>query len=103
MIKNKVDPALPVFLTGIGIATTSFVFGMLTLPIFIKICVGELLYGVAKVGYIGLAIVCFGLLLEALNLYEHHRRHVILWIVIAITMSILGAWLIQFISSAYSC
>lgn len=101
--KTYVDPALPIFLTGIGVAVTSFVFGMLTLPVFTKICVGELLYGVAKIGYIGIIIVCFGLMLEALNLYEHHRRHVILLVVIAITMGVLGAWLIHFISSAYSC
>lgn len=101
--KTYVDPALPVFLTGIGVAVVSFVFGMLTFPVFTKICVGELLYGIAKIGYIGLAVVFFGLMLEALNLYEHHRRHVVLLIVIATSMSVVGGWMIHFISSAYSC
>ncbi len=101
--KTYVDPALPVFLVGIGLATTSFVFGLLSFPIFTKVCVSGLLSGVAKIGYLGIAVVFLGLMVEAFNLYEHHRRHVVLLIIVATTVCALGGWLMHFISSAYSC
>ncbi|MFA5995546.1 MAG: hypothetical protein WCW27_03685 [Patescibacteria group bacterium] len=101
--KYKIDPILPVVITFLGVTVTSLVIGMLLFPVFTKVCVAELLYSLAKLGYFGIMILCFGLMLEAYNLYEHHRKHVIVLVAITILMSIVGIWLIRLVSTGYSC
>jgi hypothetical protein len=101
--KYKIDPILPVIITFVGVTVTSLAVGMLLFPVFTKVCVAELLYGVARLGYFGIGVLCFGLMLEAYNLYEHHRKHVIVLVVVTLILSVVGAWLIQLISAGYSC
>ena len=102
-IKAKFDLIVPVIIIFIGTAVISGVFGMLLFPAFTQLCVTELLYGVAKIGYVGVGIIFAGLMLEAYNLYEHHKKHILVLIILSIIMASTTAWLITLAARAYSC
>jgi len=101
--KYKLDTALIVALIMIGISVTSTVFGFLFFPVVTQICATALLLGVVKVGYVSVAILLIGLLLEAYNLYEHHRRHVVALMCVSIAACALAVWLMHGLAIRYSC
>lgn len=101
--KFELDPLLAVLLVFIGVVVVSMVFGMLLFPVFTKICAASLLQGIAKVGYFGICVALSGILLEAYNLYEHHKKHVQVLIALSIVMGLATGGLIYLISRVYSC
>ena len=78
--RHGLHPAFPVVLAFVGIAVISLAFGMLIFPLFAKVCAPDLLNAVSIIGYGGVAVMALALLLEAYNLYEHHKQHVTLLI-----------------------
>lgn len=81
----------------------SVVFGMMLFPVFTEVCANTLLLGAAKFGYGGVAVLLIGLLLEAYNLFEHHRHHVSWLVMISISMSLAAASLLYVVASTYTC
>lgn len=101
--KYKLDSAVAVLFIFFGTSLVSGVFGMLLFPVFTRVCANELLLGVARIGYAGVVTLSVGLLLEAYNIFEHHRRHIAVVVgatVVAATITIL---LIHFVAEAYTC
>lgn len=101
--KHGLHPVLPILLAFIGAAIVSMVFGLLLFPIFTGVCAEEFLYAVRNMGYAGVVVLCAGLLLEAYNLYEHHRGHVQLLVGTSLLLSISIVILMSLVSGAYSC
>ena len=101
--KHGFHPAFPVVLGFVGASVVSVVFGMLIFPAFADVCASELLYAVSKVGYVGLIVVLASLLLESYHLYEHHKKHVSLLVVLSFVVVGASAVLMNIVTSAFSC
>ncbi|EKD78894.1 MAG: hypothetical protein ACD_41C00232G0004 [uncultured bacterium] len=101
--KYKLDTAVAIIFIFLGMAVVSVVFGMMLFPIFTHVCANQLLLGAARLGYGGVATLATGLMLEAYNLYEHHRRHVSVLVAVTIVMSISMVLMIHYVATAYTC
>lgn len=101
--KYRLDTAVAIIFMVLGGCIISLVFGMLLFPVFTHVCADELLFAVAKLGYAGVTILAIGLLLEAYNLYEHHRKHVAVVVAVTIVTSTITSLMIHFAAQAYSC
>ena len=101
--KYKLDTAVAIIFIFLGMAIVSGVFGMLLFPVFTHVCANQLLLGVARFGYGGVATLATGLMLEAYNLYEHHRRHVSVLVAVTVLMSVFTVLMIHYVASAYTC
>lgn len=101
--KYKLDSAVAIILMVLGICIISVVFGMMLFPVFTKVCADELLLGVARVGYGGVATLCIGVLLECYNLYEHHKPHVAVLAAVSLLAGIATVLMIHYVAQAYSC
>lgn len=101
--KYKLDTAVAIIFVFIGACMVSAVFGMMMFPVFTRVCANELLLGVARIGYAGVITMAVGLLLEAYNLYEHHRRDVAVIVAATIVASTITILMIHFVAQAYTC
>lgn len=101
--KYKLDTAVAVILILLGVSIVSGVFGLLLFPVFTHVCANQLLLGVVRIGYGGVATLTTGVLLEAYNLYEHHRRHVAVVVAVTVLMSIFIVLMMHYVSTAYTC
>ncbi|MDP3970779.1 MAG: hypothetical protein Q8P90_03690 [bacterium] len=101
--RHGLHPVLPIFLAFVGTIVVSVVFGMLIFPAFTQICADELFGAIAVIGYYGVGIVFIALMLEAYNLYEHHKKHVALVVFITFLMCGMITYLIKMISMAFTC
>ncbi|EKD79012.1 MAG: hypothetical protein ACD_41C00192G0002 [uncultured bacterium] len=101
--KYKLDTAVAIIFISFGVAIVSGVFGIMLFPVFTHVCADQLLLGVARIGYGGIATLATGLLLEAYNLFEHHRKHVSIVVAVTILMSIFAGLMIHYFSTAYTC
>lgn len=97
------DTAVAVLFIFFGTSLVSAVFGMMLFPVFTHVCANELLLGVAKIGYAGVVTFTVGILLEAYNLFEHHRRHVAVVVGITIIAATIAILLIRSVADAYTC
>lgn len=101
--KYKLDTAVAIIFIFLGVAVVSVVFGMMLFPVFTHVCANQLLLGVAKIGYGGVATLATGLMLEAYNLYEHHRKHVAVVVAVTIVISVVSSLMIHYVAQAYTC
>ncbi len=101
--KYKLDPVLPVTVVVLGIALVSVIFGMLLFPVLTQVCATEILYSAARMGYLGVGLIFVGLVLEAYHLYEMHRKHISVLVIVSIAVAIATSWMIYFLSNVYSC
>ncbi|MBI4407759.1 MAG: hypothetical protein HY565_04655 [Candidatus Kerfeldbacteria bacterium] len=101
--KYKLDTAVAIIFIFLGMAVISVVFGMLLFPVFTHVCANQLLLGVAKIGYGGVATLATGLMLEAYNLYEHHRGHVAVLVAVSVVTSTVCVLMIRYVAQAYTC
>jgi cytosine/uracil/thiamine/allantoin permease len=101
--KYRLDTAVAIILIFLGTATVSAVFGMFLFPIFTHVCANQLLMGVARIGYGGVITLMTGLLLEAYNLYEAHKKHVSVLVAATVLMGALTIMMIHYFATAYSC
>lgn len=101
--KYKLDTAVAIVFIFLGAAVVSVVFGMMLFPVFTHVCANQLLLGVAKIGYGGVATLATGLMLEAYNLYEHHRKHVAVVVAVTIFVSVVASLMIHYVAQAYTC
>lgn len=101
--KYKLDTAVAIIFIFVGVTIISVVFGLLLFPVFTHVCANQLLLGVARIGYGGVATLATGLMLEAYNLYEHHRKHVSVLVAITVLMSTFTVLIIHYFATAYTC
>lgn len=101
--KYRLDTAVAIIFIFVGTAVISLAFGMMLFPVFTHVCADQLLLGVAKIGYGGVATLAVGLLLEAYNLYEHHRKHVAVLVAVSIVASTFCVLMIHYVAQAYTC
>ncbi len=101
--KYKLDTAVAIFFMFLGTAVISLVFGMLLFPVFTHVCADQLLLGVARIGYGGTAVLVAGLLLEAYNLFEHHRKHVAVIVAVTLLVGLFVVMMIHQVAQAYTC
>lgn len=101
--KYKLDTAVAVLFIFFGNSLVSGVFGMMLFPIFTHVCANALLFGVTKLGYAGVVMLSVGILLEAYNLFEHHRRHVAVVVGITVVAATIALLLLHFVAAAYTC
>ena len=101
--KYGLDTAVAIILMFVGTAVISLVFGMLLFPVFTHVCADQLLVGVARIGYGGVATLVVGLLLEAYNLYGAHKKHVAVVVAATILLGFLTCMMIHYVSQAYTC
>ena len=101
--KYRLDTAVAIIFMFLGTAVISLVFGMLLFPVFTHVCADQLLIGVARIGDGGVATLTIGLLLEAYNLYEAHKRHVAVIIAATVLVALLTAMMIHYVAQAYTC
>lgn len=101
--KYKLDTAVAIVFIFLGTVIISLVFGMLLFAIFTHVCANELLLGVARIGYGGIATLVIGLLLEAYNLYEHHKRHVAVVVAMTLLIGVVTILMMHAIAQAYTC
>lgn len=101
--RSGLDTAVAVLFIFFGTCIVSAVFGMLLFPVFTHVCANELLLGVAKIGYAGVVTFTVGILLEAYNLLEHHRRHVAVVVGITIIAATVAILLIRSVADTYTC
>ncbi len=101
--KYRLDTAVAIILIFMGTCIVSVVFGMFLFPIFTHVCADQLLMGVARIGYGGVITLMTGLLLEAYNLYEAHKKHVAVIVAAIVLMGTLTILMIHSVATAYSC
>ncbi len=101
--KYRLDTAVAIIFIFLGVCVISLVFGMLLFPIFTHVCANELLIGVARIGYGGVATLCIGLLLEAYNLYSEHKRHIAVIVAMTVLIAVVTSMMIHYGAAAYTC
>lgn len=101
--KYRLDTAVAIIFIFIGTAVVSLVFGMLLFPIFTHVCANQLLIGVARIGYGGVATLTMGLFLEAYNLYGEHKKHVAVVVATTLLVGLLACMMIHYVAQAYTC
>lgn len=101
--KYRLDTAVAIIFMFLGTAVVSAVFGMLLFPIFTHVCANQLLIAVARIGYGGVATLMTGLLLEAYNLYEEHKKHTAVVIAVTMLLGMVVVMMIHYVAEAYTC
>lgn len=101
--KYRLDTAVAIIFIFLGTGVVSLVFGMLLFPIFTHVCANQLLIGVARIGYGGVATLSIGLLLEAYNLYSEHKGHVAVMVAMTVLLALVTSMMIHYVAEAYTC
>ncbi|MFA6474774.1 MAG: hypothetical protein WCV88_01070 [Patescibacteria group bacterium] len=101
--KYKLDTAVAIIFIFVGTVIISTVFGMMLFPVFTHVCAEQLLLGVARIGYGGIAVAFIGVCLEAYNLYEMHKQHVAVVMAASIVGVVITSLMIHYLAQAYSC
>lgn len=101
--KYRLDTAVAIIFMFLGTAVVSVVFGMLLFPVFTHVCANQLLIAIARIGYGGVATLATGLLLEAYNLYEEHKKHIAVVVAATILMCSVAVMMIHYVAAAYTC